>query len=128
MSSRNTIQKQLVYNAVKSLGDHPTADVIYKHIRKIHPGISKATVYRNLNLLAEKGEVRRVALPGSADVYDVHTEEHFHFQCKKCQKIMDIPLEVKPELTFLDSFVEDYDLDEYLVLVKGTCKECQIDL
>ena len=48
MQTRNTVQRQIVLQAVRSLHDHPTADSVYAVIAAEHPSISKATVYRNL--------------------------------------------------------------------------------
>lgn len=55
MQTRNTIQRQIVLQAVNQLHNHPTADAIYAVIAAQHPTISKATVYRNLNQLAAQG-------------------------------------------------------------------------
>ena len=60
MKSRNTIQRSLVLEAVNRLKCHATADQIYEEIVKNHPTISRATVYRNLALLADRGEIRRL--------------------------------------------------------------------
>ena len=57
-NSRNTIQRQLVLSAVRQLQNHPTADEVYQEVQKNCPTISRATVYRNLKLLAEEGEIR----------------------------------------------------------------------
>ena len=51
-NSRNTIQRQLVLSAVRQLQNHPTADEVYQKVQKSCPTISRATVYRNLKLLA----------------------------------------------------------------------------
>ena len=50
MERRNTIQKQLVLEAVAQLHNHPTAEQVYAQVVKEHPTISKATVYRNLEM------------------------------------------------------------------------------
>ena len=57
MQTRNTVQRQIVLQAVRSLHDHPTADSVYAVVAAEHPSISKATVYRNLNQLALQGEI-----------------------------------------------------------------------
>ncbi|MDD6142906.1 MAG: transcriptional repressor, partial [bacterium] len=67
MARRNTIQRSLVLEAVNRLHSHATADEVYEEIIQEYPTISKATVYRNLNLLSEMGEIRRLEIPGSAD-------------------------------------------------------------
>lgn len=55
MQTRNTVQRQIVLQAVLRMHDHPTADTVYAAVAADHPSISKATVYRNLNQLASQG-------------------------------------------------------------------------
>ena len=65
MERRQTRQRQLVLNAVHTL-KHPTADEVYAAVADAQPPVGRATVYRNLNLLAEQGEIRRIET-GEAD-------------------------------------------------------------
>ena len=69
-TTRNTIQRALVLEAVQSLHNHPTSADVYEVVRARHPNISRATVYRNLGVLANRGEVLRVEVPNGADRYD----------------------------------------------------------
>ena len=62
MIKRNTIQRSLVLETVNKLKCHATADEIYEDIVKEHPNVSRATVYRNLNLLSEIGYIRKMML------------------------------------------------------------------
>ena len=62
MQKRNTIQRQLVISAVRSLSNHPTAEEVYNRIVLDYPDISKGTVYRNLNSLVDSGLLRRVSV------------------------------------------------------------------
>ena len=71
--TRNTIQRDLVLQAVLDLKNHPTPEEVYEHIRKQHPTISKGTVYRNLNVLVDKGLLLKVDVPDSANRVD-HTK------------------------------------------------------
>lgn len=67
MEKRNTIQKQLVLDAVFRLANHPTAEEVYAEVARSHPTVSKATVYRNLGSLSEDGLLRHIKMPGGAD-------------------------------------------------------------
>ena len=51
--TRQTVQRSLVLEAVRASNDHPTAIDVFETVRGKHPSISRATVYRNLNVLAE---------------------------------------------------------------------------
>jgi len=59
-NKRNTIQKQLVLDAVKELNIHATAEQVFEYVVKKHTSISKATVYRNLSQMAESGELLNI--------------------------------------------------------------------
>ena len=93
MIKRNTIQRSLVFEAVNKLQCHATADEIYETIAKEHPNISRATVYRNLNLLSETGEIRKMEIPGGADRFDHQCHDHCHVKCEKCGRVFDVDME-----------------------------------
>lgn len=61
MIRRNTIQKQLILAVMCESGGRLTAREVFANIIKEYPGISKGTVYRNLNLLAEEGLIIKYA-------------------------------------------------------------------
>lgn len=54
MERRNTVQKDLVRNAVLTMKRHVTAEEVYEYVRQEHHGIGKGTVYRNLGILSEE--------------------------------------------------------------------------
>ena len=60
---RNSKQRQLVLEAVKARCDHPTADQIYLDVRAQDDKISRGTVYRNLGLLSDEGQISQVRVP-----------------------------------------------------------------
>ena len=114
MQTRNTIQRQIVLQAVNQMHNHPTADAIYAVIAAQHPTISKATVYRNLNQLAAQGEILRVPVPTGADHFDFNIKPHYHM----------------PPVTDLIDRVEDssgVELHRYEILFEGICSACRKD-
>ena len=121
---RNTIQKQLILNAVRALKNHPTADEVYEEILKSSPNISRATVYRNLKLLSEQGEIRLRQIPGSPDRYDHMCTDHSHLRCKKCGRILDIETPKLPidALTPKDS--SGMKIDGFELTYFGLCPDC----
>ena len=78
MTRHNTIQRSLVLDVVNRLKSHATADEVYAEVAATHPNISKATVYRNLNLLSEMGMIRKLEIQGGADRFDHICKEHCH--------------------------------------------------
>ena len=124
MNRRNTIQRSFVLEAVNRLQCHATADEIYREIIKTHPMISRATVYRNLNLLAEMGEIRRLEIPGSADRFDHIPKRHCHVKCDVCGRLFDVDMEF---VSGLEGGIRDahgFDFTGYDILFHGICPKC----
>ena len=118
MAKRNTIQRSLVLEAVNKLHCHATADEVYEEI-------IKATVYRNLNLLSEMGEIRRLQIPGSADRYDHISRNHCHVKCKVCGRVFDVDMDF---VGGLESGIRDthgFDFTGYDIIFHGVCPECK---
>ena len=83
-------QRESIKEFLRSRTDHPTADTVYENLRQIYPNISLGTVYRNLSLLSDIGEIRKLTNFGSADRYDGRVAPHSHFMCTKCNRVIDM--------------------------------------
>ncbi len=128
MTSRNTIQRQVVFNAVKELKNHPTSEEVYNYIRPNFPSISLGTVYRNLNMLSDLNEIRKISTNDNAVRFDYVIENHYHFQCKKCSCILDVFIP-SDDVVRNDVFNEhDFRVDSCDVLLKGICVNCLKDI
>lgn len=125
MNKRFTIQKKLVSDAVRDLGCHATADEIYAHVSADYPSISKGTVYRNLNTLAEEGEIRRIEVPGAADHFDHNCTDHYHVICVRCGKVFDVDMKPISSLTDKIGDAHGFDFLGYDIVFKGVCPECK---
>ena len=69
---------------------HPTMEEIYIEIQKVHPTISLATVYKNVNILREQGIVIEINVPNGKMRYDYLSKPHIHMVCKNCGKVVDM--------------------------------------
>lgn len=94
---RNTKQRKLVLDAVRQSYNHPTADEIYNAVREQDDKISRGTVYRNLNLLADAGEILSIKTPGGSR-FDRTIEPHAHIICTSCSRVIDVPLPFDAQL------------------------------
>ena len=121
---RSTRQRTLVFRAVQERRDHPSADQIYLEVRERDPKISRGTVYRNLNLLAENGDVRHVRLPG-VDRFDWRTEPHYHLLCTGCGKVCDVPVPYRAELDRALSEQTGYAIAFHRTTFEGLCPDCR---
>ena len=103
-------QRAEVLDQIRGHKDHPTADTIFAELRTKDPGISLATVYRNLKLLSELGEIRRLTFVSGADRFDPTV---------KAAEVLDTDV--------LDSEVEMYIpgvITSHDLVFHGICDEC----
>lgn len=122
-NKRNTIQRSLVLDAVRSMHNHPTSAEVYECVREHHPSISRATVYRNLAVLSESGEIKRVKVPGGADHYDYREDPHFHGVCRECGAVCDI--EIPGGVSAFEGLSSrSFQVEECSVVFTGLCEAC----
>lgn len=121
---RMTKQKKLILDIVKGTKCHPTADWVYQEARKVMPKISLGTVYRNLRLLVEMGEIMELNYGSSYSRFDGNPENHYHFVCVKCGEVSDIDMTDMPAL---NSLVEAQGLDVLYHRLEfyGYCSKCK---
>ena len=86
-------QREAIYNYLLSTKKHPTAETIFQAVQQDYPKISLATVYRNLTVLEETGQVQRIPCNDAKDHYDANTAEHPHFVCNYCQSVLDLEMD-----------------------------------
>ena len=125
VKKRSTTQRRLVYSSVCELASHPTADDVYADALERQPNISKGTVYRNLNSLAEDGDLLRINIPNAPDRFDHNTHPHYHIKCKVCDAFYDIEADsiggVERQIFESTGFsVLAHDL-----VFSGLCPKCQ---
>lgn len=123
-SARNTIQKSLILSALQAL-DHPTAEQVYAFVVQQNPQVSKGTVYRNLNALVSRGELRRVQLPAGADVYDLTCRPHYHIRCTGCGRVADVELDYLRDLVDRVGSSSGFLIEEHDIWFHGLCADCQ---
>lgn len=117
-------QRESVKACLMERHDHPTADALYTSIREQFPNISLGTVYRNLNLLVELGEIRRFSCGDGTDHFDYDTSPHYHFVCRCCGKISDVPMNTIPSLEAEAKSHVDGTIEDHTVFFYGVCEDC----
>ncbi|MEZ0323215.1 MAG: transcriptional repressor [Hydrogenothermaceae bacterium] len=124
MQRRNTSQRKVIYDILKSTDTHPTADWVYERVRKYIPNISLGTVYRNLKVLKEKGYIIEIS-DGKQSRFDARTDYHFHFKCSVCNNVYDIePLDINLHLDTSSLEKKGFKVSKYNIEFYGICKKC----
>ena len=118
-TTRNTIQRALVLEAVQSLHNHPTSADVYEVVR------ARATVYRNLGVLANRGEVLRVEVPNGADRYDFLNKPHYHAKCRICGGVFDIDMPYQDDIVSQVSDAHGFTIEHHEIIFDGVCAHCK---
>lgn len=105
---RNTRQRKLVLDAVREQDDK----------------ISRGTVYRNLNLLADAGEILSIKTPGGSR-FDRTIEPHAHVICTSCSRVIDVPLPFDTQLDARASEQIGWNVTSHYTIFEGICPDCR---
>jgi Fur family transcriptional regulator, peroxide stress response regulator len=122
---KQTKQRELVLSILKATRRHPPADWIYEEARKINPKISKGTVYRNLIILLEKGEISELYISGSVSRFEARLPFHYHFRCEKCEKVVDVNIPVSQQLNRSVEKATGFQITNHQLEFRGLCKDCK---
>ena len=125
MKKRNTIQRQLVFHAVMALANHPTAEEVYRQVCLQYEGISKGTVYRNLNSLVEDGKLRRIRVDNAADRFDHTLKRHYHIECTNCHCFQDLDMCYMDEVNDRIAKETGFELESHDIVFHGLCPHCR---
>ena len=125
MQKRHTLQKQIILDALKELGNHPTPAMVYDHIHDRYPTISQATVFRVLAGESEGGEAQRVYAPGSSARYEYGLRKHYHISCRLCGKVADVDMPYHHDLEKEAEYAEGFTVERHFIEFIGLCPDCQ---
>jgi len=110
---------------IKNTTSHPGADWVYDQVRKEIPNISLGTVYRNLRLLAQAGEIKELDIPGSPSRFDSSTNNHHHLICEKCGRIFDMDEAVDITMEARIAQKTGFKVKRQYLKFIGLCSDCQ---
>ena len=127
MNMKYSRQRAAILSFLQSRRDHPTAETVYTSMKEAFPTISLGTVYRNLNQLAEAGMIAKHSFGVlSIDHFDYNTSPHYHFVCKCCNAVIDLPMEHSGFASIDEAASEGFDglIEEHRLYFCGICKNC----
>ena len=126
-SQRRTSRKrQAILGLLCADRGHPTAEDIYARLKPEFPELSLGTVYRNLTVLAEGGEIVSVGKVEGQERYDANLTPHPHFICRRCRRVIDLTL--PDRVTELYGAVETGSgckVEGYSLSFRGLCADCR---
>jgi Fe2+ or Zn2+ uptake regulation protein len=120
---RMTSQRMKILEYLRKVKTHPNAEEVYRNVKKELPAITLATVYRNLNLLAEQGEILKLEINKEAR-FDADMCCHQHLVCRKCGKIMDVFQKDVSEHAMKKIKSKEFLPECVNIIFWGLCKKC----
>ena len=120
-----TPQRTGVYKALIKSKEHPSADMLYRKIRKTFPNISLDTVNRTLLTLADVGAAFIVEGSGDVKRFDGCLENHQHFKCTKCKRIFDFHYGPFDNITIPKEISKKFTILKKTVYLEGLCNLCR---
>ena len=124
MALKYSRQREAIKSFLMTRKDHPTADVVYENVRKEFPNISLGTVYRNLTLLSDMGELLRLRVGDGMDHFDATTEPHYHFICNKCGRVIDLEMESIDSIDDIAGAGFGGRIEGHVAYFYGSCEDC----
>jgi Fur family peroxide stress response transcriptional regulator len=120
-----TYQRLIIFEFLQTQVNHPSAEDIYKQIRKIHPTISLATIYNTLVTFAEHNLINRVTQLHDVARYDTNLKMHHHLVCRQCKKIIDSHYPALDRIKISRRHTHGFKVMRHQVQFDGVCSECQ---
>lgn len=124
MALKYSRQREVIKDFLMSRKDHPTADVVYMNVREQYPNISLGTVYRNLTLLADIGEIQRLRVGDGVDHFDADVSPHYHFVCTECGSVIDLEMNSIDNIVDIAGMNFDGKIFGHVTYFYGICGNC----
>jgi Fur family ferric uptake transcriptional regulator len=124
---RSTSQRDAILRAFIEAGKHLSAEELYASVRKAHPSIGYATIYRTLKLLAKAGlaEERRFEDGFTRFEYKKPNAHHDHLICTGCGTIIEFENESIEALQQDVASKNGFKVESHKLEIYGLCAGCQ---
>jgi Fur family transcriptional regulator, peroxide stress response regulator len=120
-----TPQRVAIYKALILTDTHPTAEDVFREVRKNLHSISLDTVNRTLLTLAQIGAAFVVEGTGQPRRFDGGLEDHQHFLCIQCGKVIDFHHEPFDNIQLPHELEGKYEVLRKTVYLEGLCEQCK---
>jgi Fur family peroxide stress response transcriptional regulator len=122
---RLTRQRAAIYTALAETTSHPTADDLYRTVKRQHPSISRNTVYYTLGVLQQASLVQEVNVGHEVARFDANVAVHHHLICLGCRRILDVMDEALNQIAVSDGQAKGFHILGHRIEFHGYCAGCQ---
>ena len=121
---RHSDVRDKIYEYLCGTKEHPSAETIYNDLKPILPKLSLKTVYTNLRFFEDHGQVIRVANVNGIERYDANCEDHVHFVCNECGRVIDLMDANVSKAKKACNLAKDAKITSFQIVIHGTCETC----
>jgi Fur family peroxide stress response transcriptional regulator len=118
-----TPQRLAILECLEGNTRHPSAEDIYRSVKRKFPTMSFSTVYNTLEALRDRGEVLELTVDPERKRYDPDTTAHHHLICVRCRKIVDVRADYRIEVPSRER--EGFEVTGNHIEFHGICAECK---
>ncbi len=119
-----TYQRQVIYETAMAPPGHASAEAIYERVRRRIPGISLATVYKNLRTFIDYGVLGQVSLHNGSLRVEGNPDPHHHLVCTRCKSITDLNEEELEPIRLRRELPDGFRVQRIAIDLLGLCKKC----
>lgn len=110
---------------LKETKTHPSAEMVFAHLKQSIPDLSLGTVYRNLTKFREQGDIISLGAVKGVERFDGNTAPHVHFICNTCGAVIDLPALPVPEALVESAMAQTgSQIDACQLTFTGCCSAC----
>ncbi len=119
-----THQRLVIFEAVASSLEHPSAEAVHRAVQATTPTVSLDTVYRTLWLLTDLGLLSTLGVRQESVRFDANVESHHHYVCSRCGLVRDFESDDLDALKIPRKVKQFGRVDSTHVEVRGICDRC----
>ena len=124
-SRKKSKKRDAILGYLRGRTDHPSADQIFRSLKPALPELSLGTVYRNLGILVQEGQISSAGPVNGQERYEARTDRHSHFVCRRCGRMLDLNLpdlvrELYGEIEYSMGCVPE----RHSLTISGLCPDC----
>lgn len=124
-AKKNFRKRTAILSFLRQTKDHPSAEMVFNHLKQEIPDLSLGTVYRNLSMFKAKGEIVSLGTVNGVERFDGNIEPHVHFICNSCDGVTDLPqIQVPEELNRQVNKTTGGAVEMCHLTFTGQCKDC----
>ena len=123
---KNFKKRTAILSFLRQTKDHPSAEMVFNHLKQEIPDLSLGTVYRNLSMFKAQGELISLGTVNGVERFDGNVEPHVHFICNGCDAVTDLPqIQVPEELNQQVIKETGGTVNVCNLTFNGYCRDCK---